>query len=162
MASNEAGLECVSATRSWVRSDWGMTKHTFQTGQSREQASPLPARIEDYVGPDNPVRAIEAFADGLDLAALGFSLAEGGGSAGQPPFVEPTIQSYEHESTSVDIQFRIAQELYDTVRLNRGSAHAVILAHDAASWCMGFLPRRPCPMILVKEERPPCCATGPG
>ena len=28
--------------------------------------------VDDYVGPDNPVRFIEAFVDGLDLKALGF------------------------------------------------------------------------------------------
>jgi hypothetical protein len=32
----------------------------------------LPEAVDDYVGPDNPVRFIEAFVDGLDLAALGF------------------------------------------------------------------------------------------
>ncbi len=32
----------------------------------------LPASIDDYVGPDNPVRFIDAFVDQLDLAALGF------------------------------------------------------------------------------------------
>src|ERR1700731_292368 len=30
-----------------------MTNHAFKTGESRNQASLLPARIEDYVGPDN-------------------------------------------------------------------------------------------------------------
>ena len=34
-----------------------MTNHTFKTGESRNQGSLLPARIEDYVGPDNPARA---------------------------------------------------------------------------------------------------------
>lgn len=32
----------------------------------------LPEVVDDYVGPDNPVRFIEAFVDGLDLAAAGF------------------------------------------------------------------------------------------
>ncbi|SCX23128.1 hypothetical protein DSM25558_3302 [Agrobacterium sp. DSM 25558] len=32
----------------------------------------LPEAVDDYVGPDNPVRFIEAFVDGLDLAADGF------------------------------------------------------------------------------------------
>ncbi len=64
-----------------------MTNCTFKTGESREQASLLPARIEDYVGPDNPVRAIESFVNGLDLAELGFSHAERGAEeVGQPPY----------------------------------------------------------------------------
>jgi hypothetical protein len=45
-----------------------MTNHAFKTGESRDQASLLPARIADYVGPDNPVRAIESFVCALDLA----------------------------------------------------------------------------------------------
>ncbi|SEO19299.1 Transposase domain, partial [Rhizobium tibeticum] len=32
----------------------------------------LPEAVDDYVGPDNPVRFIEAFVDGLDLQAAGF------------------------------------------------------------------------------------------
>lgn len=63
-----------------------MMNRTFKTGQSREQASLLPPRIDDYVGSDNPVRAIEAYVDGLDLAALGFQHTDADGGAGQPPF----------------------------------------------------------------------------
>jgi transposase len=63
-----------------------MTNHTFKTGESREQASLLPARIEDYVGPDNPVRAIESFVSVLDLAKLGFRHADRGVEMGQPPY----------------------------------------------------------------------------
>jgi len=63
-----------------------MTNRTFKTGESREQASLLPARIEDYVGPDNPVRAIECFVEALDLAKLGFRHANRGTEVGQPPY----------------------------------------------------------------------------
>lgn len=64
-----------------------MTNRTFKTGESRNQASLLPARIEDYVGPDNPVRAIESFVGALDLAKLGFRHADrGADEAGQPPY----------------------------------------------------------------------------
>jgi len=42
------------------------------TGTDRSQTLLLPAAVEDYVGPDNPVRFIDAFVDQLDLAALGF------------------------------------------------------------------------------------------
>ena len=44
----------------------------FVEGVGREQASLLPATIEDFVGEDNPVRAVDAFVDGLDLRKLGF------------------------------------------------------------------------------------------
>jgi len=64
-----------------------MTIRTFKTGESRDQASLLPSRIEDYVEPDNPVRAIESFVCALDLAELGFRHAERGAEAmGQPPY----------------------------------------------------------------------------
>ena len=63
-----------------------MTNHAFKTGESRNQASLLPARIEDYVGPDNPVRAIESFVCALDLARLGFRHADRGVEVGQPPY----------------------------------------------------------------------------
>jgi transposase len=64
-----------------------MTNRTFKTGESREQASLLPARIEDYVGPNNPVRAIESFVCALDLAKLGFRHAvRGAEEVGQPPY----------------------------------------------------------------------------
>ena len=64
-----------------------MTNRTFKTGESRDQASLLPPRIEDYVGQDNPVRAIESFVCALDLAKLGFRHAERGvEEVGQPPY----------------------------------------------------------------------------
>jgi len=63
-----------------------MTNQTFKTGDSREQASLLPPRIEDYVGPHNPVRAIEGYVCALDLAKLGFRHADRGQEVGQPPY----------------------------------------------------------------------------
>jgi transposase len=46
----------------------------------------LPPSVEDYVGADNLVRAIDAYVESLDLAALGFSYAAGALSAGQPAY----------------------------------------------------------------------------
>jgi transposase len=64
-----------------------MTNRAFKTGESRDQASLLPPRIEDYVGPDNPVRAIDSFVCALDLAKLGFRHANRGvEELGQPPY----------------------------------------------------------------------------
>src|SRR5262249_3267112 len=40
------------------------------------EALRLPEASDDYVGPDNPVRFIDAFVDGLDLAAASFSRVE--------------------------------------------------------------------------------------
>src|SRR5215212_6219730 len=42
------------------------------SGHDRSQLLLLLEAVDDYVTADNPVRFIEAFVDGLDLAALGF------------------------------------------------------------------------------------------
>src|SRR5947209_1694019 len=44
----------------------------FIEGADRIQAMLLPECVEDYVGPDNPVRVVEAFVEQLDLRAMGF------------------------------------------------------------------------------------------
>jgi hypothetical protein len=49
-----------------------MTNRTYKIGHCREQISLLPACLEDYVGADNPVRAIDSYVDSLDLMGLGF------------------------------------------------------------------------------------------
>lgn len=46
---------------------------THITGNSRPQLLLLPERVDDYVGPDNSVRFIDAFVDGLNLQDAGFS-----------------------------------------------------------------------------------------
>jgi transposase len=63
-----------------------MTNRPFKAGESRQQPSLLPPRLEDYVGPDNPVRAIESYVSALDLAKLGFRHAGRGVEVGQPPY----------------------------------------------------------------------------
>ena len=45
---------------------------SYVHGEDRGQAALLPAAIEDYVAADAPVRAIDAFVDGLDVRGLGF------------------------------------------------------------------------------------------
>ena len=42
-------------------------------GYDRSQTLLLPESLDEYVGPENPVRFIEAFVDGLDLTAAGFA-----------------------------------------------------------------------------------------
>jgi transposase len=63
-----------------------MKNRSFKTGRCREQPSFLPSRVEDYVARDNPVRAIDAFVDALDLKELGFCFPGSDGGAGQPPY----------------------------------------------------------------------------
>jgi transposase len=49
---------------------------THIPGSDRSQLLLLPESIDDYVAADNPVRFIDAFVDGLDLAVAGFSRVE--------------------------------------------------------------------------------------
>jgi transposase len=48
----------------------------YVEGTNRGQVVLFPAVIDDYVSGENPVRFIEAFVNGLELGALGFSKAE--------------------------------------------------------------------------------------
>src|ERR1700758_1014380 len=45
----------------------------FVEGEDRRQGVLLPEYLDEYVSEENPVRVIDVFVDGLDLAALGFS-----------------------------------------------------------------------------------------
>ena len=44
----------------------------FVEGIDRSQSTLFPAVLDDYVAEDNPVRAVDAFVEGLDLGGLGF------------------------------------------------------------------------------------------
>jgi transposase len=44
----------------------------FVVGDDRSQITLFPERLDDYLGEDNPVRAVDVFVDELDLARLGF------------------------------------------------------------------------------------------
>jgi transposase len=44
----------------------------FVEGQDRRQGVLLPEFLDDWVSEENPVRAVDVFVDGLDLAGLGF------------------------------------------------------------------------------------------
>jgi Transposase domain (DUF772) len=46
---------------------------THIAGFERDQLLLLPEAVDDYVDADNPVRFIDAFVDGLDLATAGFA-----------------------------------------------------------------------------------------
>jgi transposase len=58
---------------------------SFIEGDSRVQISLLPACIDDDVGPDALVRAVDAFVAILDLAELGFNRAVAA-ATGRPGF----------------------------------------------------------------------------
>src|SRR6202167_3476242 len=57
----------------------------FVVGDDRSQSTLFPERLDDYLGEDNPVRAIDVFVDELDLAGLGFGGVEPG-ATGRPAY----------------------------------------------------------------------------
>ena len=48
----------------------------FVVGDDRSQSTLFPERLDDYLGEDNPVRAIDVLVDELELAKLGFDGVE--------------------------------------------------------------------------------------
>jgi len=58
---------------------------SFIAGVDRDQQVLLPESLDDYVGPENPVRAIDAFVATLDLATLGVQHAIPK-ETGRPPY----------------------------------------------------------------------------
>ena len=60
-----------------------------RTGLDRSQTLLFPERLEDYIGPENPVRFLDAFVASLDLHGLGFAKAQVA-STGRPPY-DPAI-----------------------------------------------------------------------
>jgi transposase len=57
----------------------------FVEGEDRSQISLLPQCLDDFVGEDNPIRAIEALVEELDLHEMGFEGAEPA-STGRPAY----------------------------------------------------------------------------
>jgi hypothetical protein len=48
----------------------------FVVGDDRSQSTLFPEQLDDYLGEDNPVRAVDVFVDELNLAKLGFGGVE--------------------------------------------------------------------------------------
>src|SRR5271155_5652743 len=62
----------------------------FVVGDDRNQSTLFPERLDDYLGGDNPVRAIDVFVDELDLAKLGFGGVEPE-ATGRPAYHPATL-----------------------------------------------------------------------
>ena len=63
-----------------------MNQRRYKPTLDRTQTLLLPERVEDYVGENHQVRALDAYVDTLDLASLGFKHTESSTVAGQPPY----------------------------------------------------------------------------
>lgn len=57
----------------------------YVIGVERNQSMLLPETVEEYVGENHPVRAIDAFVGALDLAGLGFAKSRPA-TTGRPPY----------------------------------------------------------------------------
>ena len=62
----------------------------FVFGADRSQSTLFPERLDEYLGDDNPVRAIDIFVDELDLAGLGFGGVEPE-ATGRPAYHPATL-----------------------------------------------------------------------
>ena len=90
----------------------------FVVGDDRSQSTLFPERLDEYLGEDNPVRAIDVFVDELDLAKLGFGGVEPE-ATGRPAY---------HPATLLKIY------VYDT-SIECGRAGARSDASATSSWC---------------------------
>src|SRR6478736_3563881 len=61
-----------------------------RSGLERSQTLLFPERLEEYVGPENPVRFLDAFVAGLELAQLGFTKAVCA-ATGRPPYAPAVL-----------------------------------------------------------------------
>lgn len=59
----------------------------FIEGIDRSQGLLFPDHLEDFIGEDNPVRAVDTFVDALDLLGIGFAGAANTGRPGYHPSV---------------------------------------------------------------------------
>ena len=62
----------------------------FVVGDDRSQSTLFPERLDEYLGEDNPVRAIDVFVDQLGLAKLGFDGVEPE-ATGRPAYHPATL-----------------------------------------------------------------------
>ena len=60
-----------------------------RTGLDRSQTLLFPERLADYIGPENPVRFLDAFVARLDLHTLGFAKGRCA-DTGRPPY-DPAV-----------------------------------------------------------------------
>ena len=63
----------MSARESRLPVAWVRCAVAHISGKDRAQLLLLPDAVEDYIGPDNPVRFVDAFVDGVDLSDAGFA-----------------------------------------------------------------------------------------
>lgn len=68
-----------------IREEVGDQMKRFIEGEDRAQMTLLPDCLDDYIADDNPVRAIDAFVEELQLKEMGFDGADPA-STGRPAY----------------------------------------------------------------------------
>ena len=100
------------------------SRMTHIGGFGRDQLLLLPEAVDDYVDAGNPVRFINAFVDGLDLAAAGFSrvAAKATGRPGYAPgdLLKLYVYGYLNRVRSSRRLEREAQRNIEVIWLLRG------------------------------------------
>jgi len=85
----------------------------FVVGDDRSQSTLFPERLDDYLGSDNPVRAIDVLVDELDLSKLGFDgVGAGGDSRAQLPNGRTQIKQLPTRKLLLHSRRRQARSIY--------------------------------------------------
>ena len=63
-----------------------VSERRYKAGINREQADLIGFRLNDFVEENNPVRAVDAFVNSLDLRELGFTNTQADTNSGQPAY----------------------------------------------------------------------------
>src|SRR5215213_10725231 len=114
----------------------------FVVGDDRSQSTLFPERLEDYLTPYNPVRAIDVFVDELDLARLGFGGVEPE-ATGRPAY---------HPATLLKIYvYRYLNRVQSSRRLERECQRNIELV-----WLTGRLMPDPTRPSTPRYRYPPC------
>jgi transposase len=66
-----------------------MQERRYKIGANRQQEMIMPPKIKDYVSETKLVRAIDAYVDTLDMAALGFAYTDASSALGGQPAYPP-------------------------------------------------------------------------
>jgi transposase len=85
----------------------------FVEGTDRSQTTLFPDCLDDWIDEDNPVRVIEVFVEGLDLAELGFGGVEPEvtGRPSYHPLVLLKLYIYGYLNRAADLSVRLGATL---------------------------------------------------
>jgi len=83
----------------------------FIEGEARSQATLLPEYLDVYIAADNPVRAVDAFVDELELKTLGFEGAD------------PAVTGLDRKPQAMTLRRRTIEHVFGTLKHWIGSTH---------------------------------------